>query len=61
MRPELARKSLHKRASFSKAIPRCPANRRGIPRLISAQWKGEKAAGIRRLLAYFDRLKLGCV
>src|ERR1700722_13598116 len=31
MRPEPARKSLRKRASFSKAIWRCPASRRGFP------------------------------
>src|SRR5580704_9554925 len=31
MRPELAGKSLRKRASFSKATPRCPAKREGFP------------------------------
>src|SRR6202790_5327592 len=30
--PGTGPESLRKRASFSKATPRCPANRRGIPR-----------------------------
>src|ERR1700678_991934 len=42
MRPEPARKSLLKRASFSKAIPRCPASRGVIPRLSAGGAETEK-------------------
>jgi hypothetical protein len=42
MRPEPARKSLLKRASFSKAIRRCPASRRVIPRPSAASTEAEK-------------------
>jgi len=57
MRPEPARKSLHKRASFSKAIPGCPAKLAGYSPVMSGERKSEKAAGFQRLLPYFDRLK----
>jgi hypothetical protein len=42
MRPEKAGKSRLKRASFSKAHPRCPASRRVIPRPSAVKATTEK-------------------
>src|ERR1700719_4570213 len=42
--PETGRESLRKRASFSKASPRCPASRCGIPGLSASPGKIKKAA-----------------
>jgi hypothetical protein len=53
--PGTGPESLRKRASFSKAPPRCPASRRNIPRPFQRGAGGKKAAGFRRLFMHFDR------
>src|SRR6202790_4623193 len=55
--PGTGPESLRKRASFSKATLRCPANAGGFPCPVEGSYMSEKPAGFRRLFLPFRALQ----
>src|SRR3954469_15739926 len=57
MRPNARREGLRKRASFSKATPRCPARERHFPQGFGERAEAEIAAGFRQLWPSFQLME----